>query len=90
MSPLQIAILELIKAEDGKFSWYQLDRALTQRAGGVDPGIVSRDLMPALRELEQEGFISAGTSHNPGQPFYSITSTGQQELDAYRSEQRLR
>ena len=40
--------------------------------------------MSALRKLEQEGFITAGTTHNPGQPFYSITSTGQQQLDAYR------
>jgi DNA-binding PadR family transcriptional regulator len=58
MSTLRIAILKMIKANDGKFSWYQLDRALTRRAGGVDPGVVSKDLMSALRELEQEGFIT--------------------------------
>ena len=57
MSPLQVTILEIIKANDGKFSWYQLDRALTRRVG-VDAGIVSRDLMGVLRELEQAGLIS--------------------------------
>jgi DNA-binding PadR family transcriptional regulator len=81
MSPLQIAILEAIKANDGKFSWYQLDRALTQRVGGVDPGIVSRDLMPALRELEQGGLISSASGHNPGQPLYSLTPVGQEHLE---------
>jgi DNA-binding PadR family transcriptional regulator len=79
MSPFQIAILEIIKANDGKFSWYQLDRALTQRVGGWDPGIVSKDLMPALRELEQAGFIATSAGHNPAQPLYSITPAGQQE-----------
>jgi DNA-binding PadR family transcriptional regulator len=82
MSPSQIAILEIINANDGKFSWYQLDRALSQQAGGTDPGIVSIDLMPALRELQREGFIITGAGHNPAQPLYSITPAGQQQLEA--------
>jgi DNA-binding PadR family transcriptional regulator len=81
MSPLQVAILEIIEANDGKFSWYQLDRALTHRAG-ADPGIVSRDLMPALRELERAGFITASAGHSPAQPLYSVTPTGQKQLGA--------
>jgi DNA-binding PadR family transcriptional regulator len=72
MSPLQIAILELIKANDGKFSWYQIDRALTQRAGGFDRAVVSRDLVPALRELEQQGFIAEVAGHHPAQPLYRV------------------
>ncbi len=84
MSLLQIAILKVIKANDGKFSWYQLDRALTQRAAGVDPSIVSKDLMSALRELEQVGFIRTSDGHNPGQPLYSMTPAGQQQLEVHR------
>jgi hypothetical protein len=29
MSPLQIAVLKIIKANGGNFGWYRLDRALT-------------------------------------------------------------
>ena len=79
MSPFQIAILDLIEANDGKLSWYQLDRALTQRVGGWDPGIVSRDLMPALRQLEQAGFIATSAGQNASQPLYWITPAGHQE-----------
>jgi DNA-binding PadR family transcriptional regulator len=77
MSPFQIYILELIKTNDGKLSWYQIDRALSQR---TTAGIVPESLMPALRELEQGGFITTGAGHNPGQPLYSITPAGQQQL----------
>jgi DNA-binding HxlR family transcriptional regulator len=81
MSDFQITVLTAIQANDGKFSWYQLDRALTHRAG-VDPGKVSKDMMLALRELEGAGFIIAGVGHNPGQPLYSITASGQQLLES--------
>ncbi len=84
MSPLQVAILKIIEANDGKFSWYQLDRALTHRAG-VDPGIVSRGLMPALRELEQAGFITASVGYSPAKPLYSVTPTGQEQLEVQRA-----
>jgi DNA-binding PadR family transcriptional regulator len=84
MSPLQVTILKIIEANDGKFSWYQLDRALTHRAG-VDPGIVSRDLMPALRELEQAGFITASAGYNPAHPLYSVTPKGQEQLEVQRA-----
>jgi DNA-binding PadR family transcriptional regulator len=72
MTPFQTAILEIIEANDGKMSWYQLDRALTQRVDGWDPEVVSRDLMPALRVLEQAGYIATSAGHNPAQPLYSI------------------
>jgi DNA-binding HxlR family transcriptional regulator len=81
MSPFQLAILESIEANDGKYSWYQLDRALTQRPGGLDPAIVSKDLMAALRELEEAGFITTTADHNPGQPLYSITPRGLEHLE---------
>jgi DNA-binding PadR family transcriptional regulator len=85
MTFLQLAILEIVKANDGRFSWYQIDRALTQRAGGFDPGIVSKDLMPALRELEEGGYIITRTGHNPARPLYSIRDEGERELEARRN-----
>ena len=83
MSPFQIAILEVIKANDGKFSWYQIDRALSQRANS--DGGVSGSLMPALRELEQGGFVTTGAGHNPAQPLYSMTPAGRQQLEVHRA-----
>lgn len=84
MSPLKIAILKIIQANDGKFSWYQLDRALTQQAA-VDPSIVSKELMPALRELEREGLIATAVGHNPSQPLYTITAAGLQQLQVHQT-----
>jgi DNA-binding HxlR family transcriptional regulator len=84
MDPFQIAVLRTIEANNGEFSWYQLDPALVHRAG-LDPGIVSRGLMLALRELEQAGFITASPGHSPAQPLYSVTATGQKQLEAQRA-----
>lgn len=82
MSPLHIAVLKIINANNGTFSWYQIDRALTHRAG-LDPRIVSGGLMPALRELEQSGCISAAPGQNSTPSLYSITPAGQQQLEAH-------
>lgn len=76
-SPFQRAILDIIQANDGELTWYQLDRALTRRGGEWDPGIMSRELMPALRELEQGGFLATRAGPHPAQPRYSITPAGQ-------------
>lgn len=82
MNPFQIAILEVIEANDGKLSWYQIDRVLSQRAGG---GGLPGKLMPALRELEQGGFITTSTGHNPAQPLYTVTAAGRQQLEGHRA-----
>jgi DNA-binding PadR family transcriptional regulator len=42
--------------------------------------------MPALRELEQAGFITTTAGPNPAQPLYSVTPTGQQQLPVPRAE----
>ena len=81
MSHLQVTILRIISNDDGKLSWYQLDRVLTQREA-VDPGVVSTDLMPSLRELKRAGLITEAPGHNPGQPLYSVTPAGEQCLAA--------
>jgi DNA-binding PadR family transcriptional regulator len=80
MSPLQVAILQIVESNDGRLNWYQLDRALTQRVGGLDPGAVSSGLLPALHELEEGGLIASNPGPNPGQPVYSMTPAGQQVL----------
>ena len=76
MSDLRTAILKIIKDNDGKFSWYQVDRALTWRVEGVYPGVVSESLMTVLRELERDGFITTIAGHHRAQPLYSITPVG--------------
>ena len=64
-------VLAAIARNDGKWSWYQLDRALS--AQGLD---VSR-LMDALSELEAEGLVRAlPVAERPGQPLYALTSEG--------------
>jgi hypothetical protein len=83
MSQLQIAILGIIQANDGKFSWYQIERALSLRPNGGGSG--SGNLMCALRELEQAGFITTSAGYNPAQPLYSVTPTGQEQLEVQRA-----
>jgi DNA-binding HxlR family transcriptional regulator len=84
MSPLQIAILEIVKLNDGKLSWYQIDRALANR-GGVDLQAASMGLMATLRGLEAAGFIATNPGHHPAQPLYSLTPVGQQQLEIHGS-----
>ena len=80
MSPFQVTIMEVIEANDGRFSWYQLDRTLSNRAEGPDPGTVSTGLIQALGELEQAGFLATSPGHAPGLPVYSLTPAGRQRL----------
>jgi DNA-binding PadR family transcriptional regulator len=81
MNSIHIAVLRIISTNDGKFSWYQIDRALSQQ-GLVDgtwpaPG----GLMPVLRELEQSGYITAAVGPNPAQPLYSVTQMAHEQLE---------
>src|ERR1700733_10530918 len=68
ISSIQIAILKAIQANDGKLSWYQLNRELTQRLASGGSTAVSEVLMPGLRELEQADFITTVAGHHPAQP----------------------
>jgi DNA-binding PadR family transcriptional regulator len=76
-----MTVLRIIKANDGRFSWYQIDRELTHREG-FDPGIVSSGLMPVLRELEHSGCIIAAAGQNSTPSLFSITPAGRQQLEA--------
>lgn len=71
MNELKIKILEAIRQNDGQFSWYQLDRMLSD--SGVDH---SGKLMQVLRELVASELISTSAGANPAQPLYSITKNG--------------
>lgn len=75
MNELQMKILEVIKLNNGKFSWYQLDRALSE-SGIAHAG----NLMEILREFVASGKISTTDGANPSQPAYSITEIGESFL----------
>jgi DNA-binding PadR family transcriptional regulator len=83
MNPIHLAVLRIINANDGKFSWYQIDRALSQQ--GVDGGTwpAPGGLMPVLRELEQSEYVKTTVGQNPAQPLYLITQAGHRQLEAY-------
>lgn len=83
MSGLQIAVIEIIQSNDGKFSWYQIDRALSHRTN--NRGSALENLKSALRELEQAGFITTIPGYNPAQPLYSVTPAGQEQLQVQQT-----
>ena len=68
-------ILRLVAKNDGKLSWYELDRALMSQ--GVDPSTLG-SMMPTLKQLQKDGLIrpeGAGP-----QPRYWITDAGKSFL----------
>lgn len=71
------AVLQLIAKQNGEHTWYTLDRAL---AGKFD---VSRLLIPALKQLAQDGLVDPrGPAH---MPIYWLTDKGKA-----RAEEQLR
>lgn len=78
ISDFKIEILKLVGKNDGKFSWYQLDRQLT--FSGIE---ISENLMQAVRDLESGGLISSKQGDNPSQPLYFLTSQGKTFVDEY-------
>lgn len=71
MIETRMKILEVIAANSGQYSWYQIDRRLSE--SGVEH---AGQLMLLLRELGADGLIASGTGPNPAQPVYSITDAG--------------
>ena len=72
MNELQLRVLEIIKRTDGQYSWYQLDRALSEV--GMEH---SGKLMHVMRCLVSEGYVRTTEGANPAQPIYWITECGQ-------------
>jgi DNA-binding PadR family transcriptional regulator len=71
INDFKIEILRIVEKNDGKFSWYQLDRQLSYN--GI---AMSENLMQAIHDLEFEGFIATKEGDNPSQPLYSLTPQG--------------
>lgn len=71
ISDFKIEILRIVGKNDGKFSWYQLDRQLS--CNGI---AMTENLMKAIRDLESGGLISVTQGDNVSQPLYSLTPQG--------------
>jgi hypothetical protein len=81
MDPFLREILEVIAAHDGRYGWYQIDRALSQFSPNGERNLPRlRGLTRVLRGLEDDGLIAAGSGHSPSLPVYSITARGRQAL----------
>lgn len=64
-------VFEAISENDGRWTWYQLDRRLM----GANPEMTT-SLMPAISDLIRENRIRvASDSPIPGQPRYEVVRT---------------
>jgi DNA-binding PadR family transcriptional regulator len=91
MDPFPQEILELIAAHDGEYSWYQIDRSLSQFSPNrVKYAPLMRGLMGVLRELTDEGLIADAAGHHQSQPVYSITLKGREMLAALTPASEVR
>jgi hypothetical protein len=65
-------ILMFIEKNNGKWSWYQLDRVLSH-----DENLPIMDrLLEAIKGLESNGLILSDLSDNESMPKYRITEAG--------------
>lgn len=71
MMDLRRTIVELVDRNDGKWTWYQLERGLT----GVGLGGRS-DAVVILTDLVQEGMLSEQADSRYPHPLYRITAKG--------------
>jgi DNA-binding PadR family transcriptional regulator len=91
MDPFPQEILELIAAHNGEYSWYQIDRSLSQFSPNrARYAPLMRGLMQVLRELTDEGLITDAAGHHKSQPVYSITVKGREMLAAMTSSSEMR
>jgi hypothetical protein len=78
---IRTTIVELIDRNDGKWTWYQLERGLT-RAGLGGRG----DTMSVVAELVHEGLLSEQSDERYVHPLYRITEKGKAFLKTLRAE----
>ena len=64
-------VFAAIAAHDGMWSWYQLGRHVTPQAPEM-----ARELMLALRQLEDEGRIYSVNGISSAQPLYAVGNRG--------------
>ncbi|MBI2308440.1 MAG: hypothetical protein HYU78_14140 [Rhodocyclales bacterium] len=72
-------IIELVEKNDGKWTWYQLERGLTSVGLG---GRV--DFMDIVTSLVNEGLVSEQVDARYPHPLYRITEKGRASLKASR------
>lgn len=71
-------IVELIEKNDGKWTWYQLDRGMTARGLGG-----RMNFMEVVTELINEGLIAEERDARYPQPLYRITEKGRAFLSEH-------
>lgn len=69
-------LIKIIGKNEGKFSWYQIDRQL-----GIEGIVQTSNLIKLLHTLESDGLIVAKVDLNPAQPLYSLTSKGKKYFE---------
>lgn len=68
-------IVDLIERNDGKWTWYQLERGLT------GTGVGGRaDFMEIVTELVREGLLSEQSDARYPHPLYRVTEKGREFL----------
>lgn len=68
---MRYSIVELVEKNDGKWTWYQLDRGMT--ALGLGGQI---NFMGAVTDLVNEGLIAEKRDDRYPHPLYRITEKG--------------
>ncbi len=73
-------VLSLIQKNDGRWTWYQLARALTANGYGGQGNLVT-----FMNELVKEGLILTKTAPNYPHPLYCMTAQGQNWLENHQA-----
>jgi len=68
---IENAILKLLAKEDVRWTWYRLERALSQL--GLGQGV---NIAKLTSELEKRGFLEVLAGDNPSMPVYVLTDLG--------------
>ena len=74
ISPVERQILELIEANNGKWYWYQIDRAISRQGKIVGP------FWKELDRLKEQGYYEEKQGDNAARPTYWITDKGKRHL----------
>lgn len=77
---IRTVIVELINNNDGKWTWYQLERGLTHVGAGG-----RADTMSVLAELIHEGLLSEQSDERYMHPLYRVTEKGREFLKTSRT-----
>jgi predicted transcriptional regulator len=73
-------VLSLIQKNDGRWTWYQLARALTVHGYGGQGNVVT-----FMNELVKEGLILTKIAPNYQNPLYCMTAQGRNWLENHKA-----